>query len=436
MIMNPRFSTSLICLSIAVIGLLTASVVSGPAQGIGFRFTASSYTAVLGQNITASVSMEPVSDPYEVPTDSYGDTVYGKVTDWAMHSIYEPLYEEIEVTDTSGNLVDALELNWATGVTGTETFSISNPNSGVAGPDFVGYLFTDNNDPNYGNDYYWALCYPSDFSGYSAVSDTYALQAFTNFNPNTVISVEVNGSTEQELVESTPAQSTSFRIYRTDNFNNRQVYYTISGAAISGTDYSADFSSGYVSFTAGGPDYIDIPVTTIVGDNLDAPVSLTLTLSTESNSEYESDPYQIDGGNNSATINFMPYPTVSISGSTTLTESETPQSADIQISISDCQLTTTVGYTVTGTAQNGGAYEASWGDNSITFPDFGDAGTYDSDITVTTANNIPASQTLTVTLASDPAAYQIDGPTSVQITFQPHTHRTTGIASTGTADPG
>ena len=108
--------------------------------------------------------------------------------------------------------VDALELNWATGVTGTETFNISNPNSGVAGPDFVGYLFTDNNDPDYGDDYYWALCYPSDFSGYSAVVSTYAIQAFTNYNPNTIISAVVNGSSQ--LTNSEPAQSTDLRIYR------------------------------------------------------------------------------------------------------------------------------------------------------------------------------------------------------------------------------
>ena len=100
--MNPRFPIGLIRLSIAVLAMLTAGVVSGLAQGIGFQFTASSYTAVQGQDITASVSMQQVSDPYEVPIDEYGDTEYGYITDWALHVADSDLYEEIEVTDQSG----------------------------------------------------------------------------------------------------------------------------------------------------------------------------------------------------------------------------------------------------------------------------------------------------------------------------------------------
>jgi len=293
--MNPRFPIGLIRLSIAVLAMLTAGVVSGLAQGIGFQFTASSYTAVQGQDITASVSMQQVSDPYEVPIDEYGDTEYGYITDWALHVADSDLYEEIEVTDQSGDPVDAVELNWATGVTGTETFNISNPNSGVAGPDFVGYLFTDNNDPDYGDDYYWALCYPSDFSGYSAVVSTYAIQAFTNYNPNTIISAVVNGSSQ--LTNSEPAQSTDLRIYRSDTYNNRTVNYSVSGTAVNGSDYTATFG-GSVQFTAGGSNYVDILVSTL--NPLTTAKTLTLTITSDSLGTYQ-------GSGSSAAINFEPY---------------------------------------------------------------------------------------------------------------------------------
>ena len=315
---------------------------------------------------------------------------------------------------------------------------------GSAGPDIHGTLTVADTDPDFPYDdygYYFFndgdfACYPSYL--YSAVnaSDT---ASYTFYNPNTDMEVAVHDSTgdytEDYLVESVPAQSASFRIYRLDNYNQRTVYYHISAdsTAVNGRDYTASFS-GSVTFTPNGPGYIDIPVTT--KNNVASPVYLTMVLDYASN--YDTDPYEVDEEYYSATIEFLPDPqaniTVNGGSSLTLTESEIPQSIPVEISLSDVWFDSTVYCTVSGSAQNGGAYYAPWSGNSFSIdltPDFGGDTLY-ADIPVTTANNISASQTLTVTLASNPDGYSIGTPASVTITFLPFTNNPT---SGGTSQP-
>ena len=318
--------------------------------------------------------------------------------------------------------------------------------NGSAGPDINGTLTVNDTDPDFPYDdygYYFFndgsyACYPGYLYSAIIASDT---ASYTFYNPNTDMYVGVHDSTgdytEDYLVESVPPQSASFRIYRTDNYNRRTVYYHISAdsTAVNGRDYTASFS-GSVTFTANGPGYIDIPVTT--KNNVANSVYVTLTLSDSPN--YDTNPYQVDDVYFSATIWFLPDPqaTITVNGGSqlTLTESENPQNIPIEISLSDVWLDTPVYCTVSGTAQNGGAYNAPWSGNSFSIdlsPDFGGED-LSADFSITTGANISSAQTLTVALASS-QDYQIGTPSSVTITFLPNTNNATST-DTNTPNPG
>ena len=357
-----------------------------------------------------------------VDTEPVYNYYYDYYAPWYVYTYGNDAATTLELSDNAGND----DPDWGTLTfdpydSDTISFPLSYEDDGSAGPDVKGTLTVEDTDPDSG-DAYDTDCDPDYIYSADNASGT---ASYTFLNPNTDMYVLIYDNSEQELFESdvleesSPPQSASFRIYRTDTYNARKVYYSITATAVSGKDYTANFSSGYVSFTANGADYVDIPVTTKTGDALAEPVYLTLNLEYASN--YALDPYDVDSDYYSATIYFAPLPTanITLNGSATLTESETPQSATIEISLSDIFLDadTTVGYTITGTAQNGGAYAAQW--VGATFPGCDDGCGYYIDIPVTTANNISASQTLTVTLTPNTALYQIGSPASVQITFLP-----------------
>ena len=73
----------------------------------------------------------------------------------------------------------------------------------------------------------------------------------------------------------------------------------------------------------------------------------------------------------------------------TVTESETPQIIPIQISLSDVWLGADVYCAVSGTAQNGVAYNAPWSGSSfyVPFNEY-DGGTYGYDFSITSGVNI------------------------------------------------
>jgi len=311
----------------------------------------------------------------------------------------------------------------------TLTVPLAYADPGGPAPDLKGVLTVEDTDPNLDDAYYY-YCDPDYvYSARNAVGTA----SYTFYNPYTDMSVDTGGYDEQYLVESTPAQGTTFRIYRTDTYNARTVHYTITGTAVNGTDYTATFT-GSVNFTANGAEYIDIPVTTH-NPNLSEPVYVTLTLAYATN--YNTDPYDVDSDYYSATIWFVPDPPVNIAlaggqQTTNVVESQATQTIPITISASDLTFDTTVNYAISGTAVNGGAYSAPWNgaSGSVTFTDDGSFV-----IPISTGANVSAPETLTVSLTPDTDWYQIGTPSSVTINFLPNTNYPT-ITDTGTPNSG
>jgi RHS repeat-associated protein len=285
-----------------LIGALDFGVVASHAQGIGFQLSSVTPSVVLGQSISGSVSIVAVNDYYDAYSysDQYGDqyTARGFYTDWFVHSAYE-VPSEVAVSG-SGISTVYQEVLWPANNYGTENFSVTLPNYGSPGYDFTATVSVDNSDP-YANDPYdtnidanpfdifpeYEYCDTAYYSANSA--------SVTVINPNTVMAVEINGS--DQLTESETPQTTDIRIYRADTYNTRTVYYTISGDAIDGNDYTADLS-GSVTLYAGS-EYVDIPVSTL--NNIAYSKTLTITLNYDSIGSYQI------GTDNSATITFLPY---------------------------------------------------------------------------------------------------------------------------------
>jgi len=380
----------------------------------------------------------------ELIGDVIGQIIGEKVDSYDQYYYYAPWFvyayggydaeTTVTVSDNAGNnnaVYTYIDFNPDDG--DSLSFPLQYEPDSNPGPDIHGTLTVEDTDPNAGDGFY-TYCDPD---AIYSVEDASGSTSYTFLNPNTDVSAAVHdGSddyTEDDLVESVPPQSVSFRIYRGDNYNNRTVYYTISGAAVNGSDYSASFS-GSVTFTAGGADYVDIPVST--KNNVGGPVDLTLTL--ESPANYDSNPYQVNDVYDSATIWFLPNPqaTLTLYGSSQLTESETPQSSTIEIALSQVWVDTYANCNVGGSAQNGLAYSAPWSGNSfyVYFPASSGATLY-ADIPVSTYQNISSSQVLNVSLASDTDFYQIGSPSSTSITFLPNTSNPTSGGS-GTSDGG
>jgi RHS repeat-associated protein len=298
--MNTFFTSTIKRLLVcgAAIGFLATGLIAGHAQGIGFDFTTSSYTVVQGGYVSGSITMYSVSDIYDNDYDGYGDTYYGYYTDWYVHS--SSGYDaptEVTISGSGGSQ----EVDWPAGYYGTENFSIYVPNSGSPGYDTTATLSVDNYDPYAapydsligGNPYYYYCDYIYSFYG-----DTPSTASVTVINPNTVMNVEINGSSQ--LTESESQQTTYIRIYRADSYNTRTVYYTISGDAVDGNDYTAPWSGNLGSVTIyAGEQYVDIPVSTL--NNIPYSKTLTLTLNSDSIGSYQI------GANDTVTITFQPY---------------------------------------------------------------------------------------------------------------------------------
>jgi RHS repeat-associated protein len=298
--MNSYFSSTVRCLLLcgAAIGLLAADPISGHAQGISFEFTANNYTVVQGGSVSGWIGMYSENDSYDAWYETDGNgwewTYYGNLTDWYVHSEYDAP-AEVYYSGT-GNYQ---EVDWNAGNYGDESFYFQVPNSGTPGPDTTAELTVYEYDPydypydsNVDDNPYWYWCYDE---GYSAYWDYPDSATVTVLNPNTTMGVVVNGPST--LTESETQEGTYLRIYRSDNYNNRTVYYTVGGDAVNGDDYTASFS-GSVTFTAGGSLYVDIPIATL--NNIPFSKTLTLTITSDALGSY-------DGVGNYATIIFSPY---------------------------------------------------------------------------------------------------------------------------------
>ena len=195
--------------------------------------------ATLEQSVIAQVSAEII----EEQVDTFN--TYWYLAPWFVYDaaweVYFPGYSpdlfsanvNVEYSDNAGNQNSFLET-----LTFNPAVSDSMPiyfgygaNDGLAGIDITGTLTVEDTDP-YDNpsddDVYYELCHPGYV--YSA-DDAIGTASYKFYNPNTYMSVGVNGNSE--LVESSPSQSVSFRIYRSDinydwdTYNARTVHFSI-----------------------------------------------------------------------------------------------------------------------------------------------------------------------------------------------------------------
>ena len=303
-----------------VFGVLFPGLISSRAQsfttpgGIGFTLDASGYTNFAGQTISGTISIEVVNDgvnDYSLDYDApwYGSTINtydydGYIVHYcAPWYVYDngnsPASTTVELVDGNNNVI-AQEIA-VIATTGSTNFLL-NPMITSAGPDIFGKVNVSNTDPNFDNDYYgpnysltypFPVCDPDNLYSYGQPPTTANL---TIYNQYTTINVAVNGYLQ--LTESVMPQESFFTISRTDNYNNRIVYYTVSGTAIDGSDYTASFSDS-VAFTAGGAFSTNIAVSTL--NNIDYSKTVVLTITTNAS---EGNPYQ--GVGNNATITFLP----------------------------------------------------------------------------------------------------------------------------------
>lgn len=120
----------------------------------------------------------------------------------------------------------------------------------------------------------------------------------TLYDMNSVMSVAIVTNTSYfsgfTLERGVGVQSVTLRVYRGDTLNARTVGFTVTGNAVSGSDYTASpaLSGGSVTIPAGS-DHADTTITVVGNTNLVATKFLTVTL----NSGY----YQLST-NNSATL--------------------------------------------------------------------------------------------------------------------------------------
>ena len=284
----------------AAIGFLTTGMMTVHAQGFYFDFTAGSYTVVLGGYVSGSMAMYSVSDIYDNDYDGYGDTYYGYYTDWYVHS--SSGYDaptEVTISGSGGSQ----EVDWPAGNYGTENFSIYVPNSGSPGYDTTATLSVDNYDP-YANDPYDSIIdgnpyyYYCEYN-YSYYGDTPSTATVTVLNPNTVMNVEINGSSQ--LTESESQQTTYIRIYRADSYNTRTVYYTISGNAVAGKRLYGSLERQHRQ--RHDPRGRANTLTSRFRRSITYPTPKTLTLTLNSDSIGS---YQI-GANDTVTITLQPY---------------------------------------------------------------------------------------------------------------------------------
>jgi RHS repeat-associated protein len=297
-----------LALCVATIGILAGGATSSHAQGMGFAFTANSYTAIQGSSISGTIEMSQVNDIYDANYVN-GTTYYGYYTDWYVHTEYVAP-TEISLAGSGLTTINQ-EVEWPADYYGSENFTIDIPNNGSPGPDITATLsvldydpYFNPNDPsdpgsNYPFDYlvdYNPYYYYCDWNYCDPNYYTPATATVTLINPNSVMDIENEGS--PQLTEGEYPQATAIFIYRGDTYNTRTVYYTVSGDAINGWDYDADLT-GYVTIPAGS-DYAEIDISTLPNADLlglAEPSTLTLTLE-------DSDTYFV-GNEDSVTITFV-----------------------------------------------------------------------------------------------------------------------------------
>lgn len=327
--MNSIFSptTSRLALLGAVISLLFAGVISSRAQGIGLHLNASSYTALQGGSLSGSLTISAVSDLYDNDYDGYGDTYYGYLTDWYVHT-YFVAPTEVNISGSDFSTISQ-EVDFSAGNFSSQTFSISIPNSGSPGPDLTGTVSVDNYDPY--SDYPWDSeddVNPYDYCEYVYCDSSYytpATATVTLYNPNTTMNIDVTGSSQ--MVEGSASESTTVQIYRADDNSARTVYFVVSGNAINGEDYDAPFTGTTGSVTIAAGSYsANIDISTYANADwlgLVEPSTLTLTLISDTLGSYQI------GSQSSATITFQNDDTDT--GSAQITRSTNPSFNDLNI---------------------------------------------------------------------------------------------------------
>jgi len=121
-----------------------------------------------------------------------------------------------------------------------------------------------------------------------------------------------------QLLRQTSTQSVTLHIFRVsgDTYNTRAINYTISGTAVSGSDYSSTGFSGNGNYTAtisAGADHVDIPITVLANPTLLTSNQLVVTISAGN----ANNPYQLGTATN-LTLEFLSnYPIIGVYANTT-----------------------------------------------------------------------------------------------------------------------
>jgi RHS repeat-associated protein len=285
------------------------SQISCHAQGMIFNFDSGSYTVVKGNSLDGFISISQANDAADAwnYTDAEGHrrTADNYYTDWDVHFYYDAPANFYTTGSLPAVSSGDEKISWDADDFSDQDFSISFPNNGSPGPDLTGSIAITALDPYYTG--YGETDDPYDVNVddnpfyyycdwiYADVADD-STATVTLLNPNTVMSVGIVGSST--LVETVVQESATIRISRADSYNTRTVYYTITGNAQSGTDYTATFT-GSVLMSA-GLTHVDIPISTITqSDPFEAPPkSLTITLNYDAIGDYQI-------GTSSATITFL-----------------------------------------------------------------------------------------------------------------------------------
>ena len=349
--------------------------------------TASSYSAVTGGAISGNADVARAScntfdttwEAHETASCSYCMNIAGTGS------------HPITAADIPGfgNGTCFYNVTWPTDSGGqspqSQSFSISCTNTAL-GYDKTGTL-TINSD-----------CSPST-TGYQSAS-------VAIYNGASVVNAAIvlggTNYTGVSLVRQTGTQSATLQIYRAsgDTYNTRVINYTISGTAVSGSDYSASFTGNgtYTATISAGSSYVNIPITILANPTLLTSNVLVVTI----NSGNSSNPYQI-GTYSSVSITFLSnYPIIGVYSTTASIERGTrggfvffgynPYSPPYFPAM-------TVNYTLSGTASNGvdftprlsGSINIPAGTNQVTTNILG----------VIQTNNLSGTKLLTVTVVSN-----------------------------------
>jgi len=119
-----------------------------------------------------------------------------------------------------------------------------------------------------------------------------------------------------QFIRTTSSQSVTLHIFRAsgDTYNARTINYTVSGTAVSGSDYGAAFTGNgnYTAMISAGADHIDIPITVLANPTLLPSNQLAITITAGGSTS----PYQL-GNTTTVTLEFLSnYPLVGVYANT------------------------------------------------------------------------------------------------------------------------